>query len=58
MEFETCYALLGELEIRQGGGSRLMVGRFPYGGLATIADRGRTPNHGYHAPCRKTATGR
>ena len=42
MEFETCYALLGELEIRQGGGSRLMVGRFPYGGLATIADRGRT----------------
>ena len=42
MEFETLYALLGELEIRQGGGSRMIVGRFPYGQLATIADRGRT----------------
>ena len=42
MEFETCYALLGELEIRQGGGSRLLVGRFPYGATATLSDRGRT----------------
>ena len=42
MEIETCYALLGELEIRQGGGSRMIVGRFPYGQLATVADRGRT----------------
>ena len=42
MEIETCFALIGELEIRQGGGSRTLVGRFPYGGLATIADRGRT----------------
>ena len=42
MEFETCYALIGELEIRQGGGSRMLVGRFPYNGLATVADRGRT----------------
>ena len=42
MEIETCYALIGELEIRQGGGSRTLVGRFPYGGLAVIADRGRT----------------
>ena len=29
MEFETCYALIGELEIRQGGGSRIIRGRFP-----------------------------
>ena len=42
MEIETCYALLGELEIRQGGGSRIIRGRFPYGTLATVADRGRT----------------
>ena len=42
MEFETCYALIGELEIRQGGGSRTIRGRFPYGTLATVADRGRT----------------
>ena len=42
MEFETCYALVGELELRQGGGSRQLVGRFPYGGLAVISDRGRT----------------
>ena len=42
MEIETCYALLGELEIRQGGGLRVMQGRFPYGTTATIADRGRT----------------
>ena len=42
MEFETCYALIGELEIRQGGGSRQLVGRFPYNGMATVADRGRT----------------
>ena len=42
MEIETCYALIGELEIRQGGGSRTLVGRFPYGGLAVISDRGRT----------------
>ena len=42
MEIETCFALLGELEIRQGGGSRTILGRFPYGATATIADRGRT----------------
>ena len=42
MDFETCYALIGELEIRQGGGSRTLVGRFPYNGLATISDGGRT----------------
>ena len=42
MEIETCFALIGELEIRQGGGSRMLVGRFPYNGLATVADRGRT----------------
>ena len=42
MEFETCYALIGELEIRQGGGSRIIRGRFPYGSTATLADRGRT----------------
>ena len=41
MEIETCYALIGELEIRQGGGSRPMVGRFPYGTLATVQDRGK-----------------
>ena len=42
MEIETCYALIGELEIRQGGGSRQLVGRFPYNGTATVSDRGRT----------------
>ena len=42
MDFETCYALIGELEIRQGGGSRIIRGRFPYGTLATVSDRGRT----------------
>ena len=42
MEIETCYALLGELEIRLGGGSRTLVGRFPYGATATLSDRGRT----------------
>ena len=31
----------GNLEIRQVNGARLLHGEFPYGGLATIADRGR-----------------
>ena len=42
MEIETCFALIGELEIRQGGGSRTIRGRFPYGSTATLSDRGRT----------------
>ena len=31
----------GELEIRQRGSARILSGSFPYGRLATIADRGR-----------------
>ena len=31
----------GNLEIRQVNGSRLLTGTFPYGGLATMSDRGR-----------------
>ena len=34
-------AWLGELEIRQIGDARQITGRFPYGSLATVADRGR-----------------
>ena len=33
-------AIAGDLEIRQVGGARELDGRFPYGGLAIIADRG------------------
>jgi len=34
---------LGELELRQGGGGkRRIVGRFPYGSLATLSDGGRS----------------
>ena len=38
---ETQIALPGNLEIRQEGGLRVMIGKFPYGTLATISDRGR-----------------
>ena len=31
----------GQLEIRQRGGASILSGRFPYGKIATIADRGR-----------------
>ena len=31
----------GQLEIRQGGAGRTLSGRFPYGGVATVSDRGR-----------------
>ena len=31
----------GELEIRQRGSARILSGSFPYGKLATVADRGR-----------------
>ena len=34
------FALPGDLEIRQVGNARVMRGRFPYGGLAVISDRG------------------
>ena len=32
---------VGELEIRVRGGARIMRGRFPYGKVATVGDRGR-----------------
>ena len=32
----------GTLEIRRGGGRGQIFGRFPYGGTATLSDRGRT----------------
>lgn len=38
---ETYIAVPGSLEIRQVGGARVLAGRFPYGGMATISDRGR-----------------
>ena len=31
---------LGELEVRQVGGAQQIVGRFPYGSLGTVSDRG------------------
>ena len=37
---ETLHATPGNLEIRQEGGLRVMLGTFPYGTLATITDRG------------------
>ena len=38
---DTFYPIYdGSLEIRQEGGARLLVGRFPYGSTATIRDRG------------------
>ena len=37
---ETQIALPGNLELRQEGGLRVMLGTFPYGTLATISDRG------------------
>jgi len=34
--------MLGSLELRQRGGARVLAGSFPYGKIATVADRGRT----------------
>ena len=38
---ETQFSVLGSLELRQRGGSRLIAGSFPYGRTATVKDRGR-----------------
>ena len=38
---DTFGAWPGELEIRAGGGKRLLSGKFPYNKRATISDRGR-----------------
>ena len=40
METLEYVAVLGSLELRQVGGARQIVGRFPYGRTATISDRG------------------
>lgn len=51
MELETRLAFPAELELRQEGGRPRIRGRFPYGALATIADRGavRKETFGEHA---------
>ena len=38
---ETQFSVLGSLELRQRGGSRLIAGSFSYGRTATVKDRGR-----------------
>ena len=46
-----------DLELRQRGGGRSLSGRFPYGGRATVADRGRVRKEQFAARAFAFAVG-